>query len=156
MLRSRLDRAFVRYARTGDPGALARVFDGCAAELYRIGFHLVGDRHLAEDLVQQPSSSRSSTRSPRSRRSRGPLAAGALSPGAAAPPRARTDAAAGGRSNGLYEGQSGQNQPFRAPAGRYTLDVVDARGVRATTAFELRANDPAPFVELPLPKRDVK
>lgn len=53
MLRSRLDRAFVRYARTGDPGALARVFDGCAAELYRIGFHLLGDRHAAEDLVQQ-------------------------------------------------------------------------------------------------------
>ncbi|MFY9341133.1 MAG: sigma-70 family RNA polymerase sigma factor [Planctomycetota bacterium] len=53
MLRSGLDRAFGRYARTGDPGALARVFDGCAVELYRIGFHLLGDRHAAEDLVQQ-------------------------------------------------------------------------------------------------------
>jgi len=52
MLRSGLDRAFVRYARTGDPGALARVFDGSAQELYRLGFHLLGDRHTAEDLVQ--------------------------------------------------------------------------------------------------------
>jgi hypothetical protein len=60
------------------------------------------------------------------------------------------------RVNGLYEGQAGQDQPFRAPAGRYTLDVVDARSVRATTAFDLRANDPALVVELPLPKRDVK
>lgn len=53
MLRSSLDRAFARYARTGEPEALARVFDGCANELYRIGFHLLGDRHAAEDLVQQ-------------------------------------------------------------------------------------------------------
>ncbi len=53
MLGSRLDRAFVRYVQTGDPAALARVFDGCAAELYRIGYHLLGDRHAAEDLVQQ-------------------------------------------------------------------------------------------------------
>ena len=53
MLRSRLDRAFVRYARTGDPRALGRVFDGCAVELYRLAFHLLGDRHTAEDLVQQ-------------------------------------------------------------------------------------------------------
>src|SRR5262245_37546563 len=53
MLRSRLDRAFARYARTGDPASLARVFDGCAGELYRLGFHLLGDRHAAEDLVQQ-------------------------------------------------------------------------------------------------------
>lgn len=53
MQRSRLDRAFARYARTGDSEALARVFDGCAGELYRIGFHLLGDRHAAEDLVQQ-------------------------------------------------------------------------------------------------------
>lgn len=53
MLRSGLDRAFARYARTGDPAALGRVFDGSAAELYRIGYHLLGDRHAAEDLVQQ-------------------------------------------------------------------------------------------------------
>ena len=53
MLRSRLDRAFARYARTGDPRALGRVFDGCAVELYRLAFHLLGDRHTAEDLVQQ-------------------------------------------------------------------------------------------------------
>jgi RNA polymerase sigma-70 factor (ECF subfamily) len=53
MLRSRLDRAFTRFADTGDPKALARVFDGCAAELYRLAHHLIGDRHTAEDLVQQ-------------------------------------------------------------------------------------------------------
>lgn len=53
MLRSRLDRAFARYARTGDPRALGRVFDGCAVELYRLAHHLLGDRHAAEDLVQQ-------------------------------------------------------------------------------------------------------
>jgi RNA polymerase sigma-70 factor (ECF subfamily) len=53
LLRSRLDRAFARYARTGEPAALAVVFDGSAAELYRLAFHLLGDRHLAEDLVQQ-------------------------------------------------------------------------------------------------------
>ncbi|HEX6813387.1 MAG TPA: sigma-70 family RNA polymerase sigma factor, partial [Planctomycetota bacterium] len=52
MLRSAVDRAFLRYARTGDPGALGRVFDGSAGELYRLGFHLLGDRHAAEDLVQ--------------------------------------------------------------------------------------------------------
>jgi RNA polymerase sigma-70 factor (ECF subfamily) len=52
MLRSRLDRAFARFAATGDPLALTRVFDGCATELYRLGFHLLGDRHAAEDLVQ--------------------------------------------------------------------------------------------------------
>ena len=53
MLRSGLDRAFARYARTGDPRALARVFDGSAVELFRLGYHLLGDRHAAEDLVQQ-------------------------------------------------------------------------------------------------------
>jgi RNA polymerase sigma-70 factor (ECF subfamily) len=53
MIRSGLDRAFVRYARTGEPRALARVFDGSAVELYRLGYHLLGDRHAAEDLVQQ-------------------------------------------------------------------------------------------------------
>ncbi|HEU4417578.1 MAG TPA: sigma-70 family RNA polymerase sigma factor, partial [Planctomycetota bacterium] len=53
MLGSSLDRAFVRYARTGDPRALARVFDGSAQELYRLAWHLLGDRHAAEDLVQQ-------------------------------------------------------------------------------------------------------
>lgn len=53
MLRSRLDRAFGHYVRTGDPRALGRVFDGCAVELYRLAWHLLGDRHAAEDLVQQ-------------------------------------------------------------------------------------------------------
>lgn len=53
MLRSRLDRAFAHYVRTGDPRSLGRVFDGCAVELYRLAWHLLGDRHAAEDLVQQ-------------------------------------------------------------------------------------------------------
>jgi DNA-directed RNA polymerase specialized sigma24 family protein len=53
MLRSRIDRAFRRYVRAGDPAALGRVFDHAAPELYRLGFHLLGDRHAAEDLVQQ-------------------------------------------------------------------------------------------------------
>ncbi len=53
MLRFGLDRHFAQYCRTGDARALARVFDGAAAELYRLGYHLLGDRHAAEDLVQQ-------------------------------------------------------------------------------------------------------
>jgi RNA polymerase sigma-70 factor (ECF subfamily) len=53
MLRSGIDRAFARYVRTGDPGALARVFDGSAQQLYRLAWHLLGDRHAAEDAVQQ-------------------------------------------------------------------------------------------------------
>ncbi len=52
-MRRRLDRLFDTYRRTGDPRALAAVFDGSARELYRLAWHLVGDRHAAEDLVQQ-------------------------------------------------------------------------------------------------------
>jgi RNA polymerase sigma-70 factor (ECF subfamily) len=52
MLRSWLDRAFRRWRRTGDGRLLARVFDATAADLYRLGYHLLGDRHAAEDLVQ--------------------------------------------------------------------------------------------------------
>ncbi|HEX5051721.1 MAG TPA: sigma-70 family RNA polymerase sigma factor [Planctomycetota bacterium] len=52
MLRSRIDRAFRRYQQTGDARSLARVFDATAPELYRLAFHLAGDRHAAEDLVQ--------------------------------------------------------------------------------------------------------
>lgn len=47
-----VDRSFVRFARTGDPGALARVFDQTAPELLRVASHLVSDLNLAEDLVQ--------------------------------------------------------------------------------------------------------
>jgi DNA-directed RNA polymerase specialized sigma24 family protein len=47
-----LEQAFRRFRETGDPEALARVFDGSAAELFRVAMHLVGDPHLAEDLVQ--------------------------------------------------------------------------------------------------------
>lgn len=53
MLGFRLDRQFARYCSTGDPRALSRVFEGAATELYRLAYHLVGDRHVAEDLVQQ-------------------------------------------------------------------------------------------------------
>ena len=49
---SRVDRAFERYRASGSPRALAVVFDGTATELYRLAWHLVGDRHAAEDLVQ--------------------------------------------------------------------------------------------------------
>ena len=52
MLRSRIDRAFERFRANGDPRHLARVFDATAPELYRLAWHLVGDRHAAEDLVQ--------------------------------------------------------------------------------------------------------
>ena len=44
--------AFNRFRATGDPGALAVVFDATAAELLRVASHLVSDLHVAEDLVQ--------------------------------------------------------------------------------------------------------
>jgi RNA polymerase sigma-70 factor (ECF subfamily) len=53
MLRSGVDRAFARWVRTGDPVALGRVFDRAAPELYRLAWHLLADRHAAEDCVQQ-------------------------------------------------------------------------------------------------------
>lgn len=49
---SNIDRAFKRYRQTGDPALMARVFDAAAGELMQLGWHLTGDRHLAEDLVQ--------------------------------------------------------------------------------------------------------
>jgi RNA polymerase sigma-70 factor (ECF subfamily) len=49
---SNIDRAFKRYRQTGDPAWMAQVFDATAGELMRLGWHLTGDRHLAEDLVQ--------------------------------------------------------------------------------------------------------
>ena len=47
---SRVDRAFRRFQRTGDPDALAFVFDRVAPELARLAVHLAPQ--AAEDLVQ--------------------------------------------------------------------------------------------------------
>ena len=47
-----LEKAFTRFRRTGDPKALADVFDATAPELFRVAMHLLGDPHLAEDVVQ--------------------------------------------------------------------------------------------------------
>lgn len=47
-----LDRDFALFARTGDPAALARVYDASAAELLALATRLVGDPVEAEDLVQ--------------------------------------------------------------------------------------------------------
>ncbi len=44
--------AFNRFRATGDPEALAVVFDATAAELLRVASHLVSDLFVAEDLVQ--------------------------------------------------------------------------------------------------------
>ena len=52
MIRSRPDRWFDRFRRTGDARLLARVFDAVAPELWRVAAHLCRDRHLAEDAVQ--------------------------------------------------------------------------------------------------------
>ncbi len=47
-----VDRAFRRFKEHGDPDALAKVFDATADQLFRLAWHLSGDRHAAEDLVQ--------------------------------------------------------------------------------------------------------
>jgi hypothetical protein len=52
VIRARADRWFDRYRRTGDPRALAQVFDCTAAELWRVAAHVCRDRHLAVDAVQ--------------------------------------------------------------------------------------------------------
>src|SRR5688572_21828578 len=52
MGRSRADVLFARFRRTGDPRALAKLFDLTAPELFRVAVYLAGDRNLAEDLVQ--------------------------------------------------------------------------------------------------------
>jgi RNA polymerase sigma-70 factor (ECF subfamily) len=52
VIRSRPDRWFDRFRRTGDARLLARVFDAVAPELWRVAAHLCRDRHLAEDAVQ--------------------------------------------------------------------------------------------------------
>ncbi|MCC6672290.1 MAG: sigma-70 family RNA polymerase sigma factor [Planctomycetes bacterium] len=52
MMRSREDRLFAHFCRTGDPRALAKVFDRTAGELWHVAAYLCRDRHEAEDLVQ--------------------------------------------------------------------------------------------------------
>lgn len=49
---SAADRAFARFASSGDPDDVALVFDSTAARLVLVAAHLTGDRHAAEDLVQ--------------------------------------------------------------------------------------------------------
>jgi hypothetical protein len=46
------DSAWRRFQRTGDPAALARVFDGTAAELLELARHLASGEAAAEDLLQ--------------------------------------------------------------------------------------------------------
>ena len=46
------DRLFARFRRTGDPEALARVFDAVAPKLLAVARHLVTDAAEAEDVVQ--------------------------------------------------------------------------------------------------------
>ena len=52
MFRSRPERWFDRFRRTGDAKWLARVFDAVAPELWRVAAILCRDQHLAEDAVQ--------------------------------------------------------------------------------------------------------
>jgi len=47
-----VERLFLRFRRTGDTRALARVFDRTAVELWRVATHLCRDCHGAEDAVQ--------------------------------------------------------------------------------------------------------
>ncbi len=46
------DQLFQRFCRTGDPSALAEVFDRTAPELLRVAAHVSGDPQSAEDLLQ--------------------------------------------------------------------------------------------------------
>jgi DNA-directed RNA polymerase specialized sigma24 family protein len=43
---------FERFRRSGDTGALGRVFDETAPRLLQLAVHFVGDLGAAEDLVQ--------------------------------------------------------------------------------------------------------
>jgi RNA polymerase sigma-70 factor (ECF subfamily) len=47
------DQRFAHYCRTGDPDALADVFDRTAGRLMRVALWLVGNRADAEDLLQR-------------------------------------------------------------------------------------------------------
>ena len=53
MLPRSVDNLFRKFCRTGDPGALGKVFDRTAPELMRVALYLVRDRHDAEDIVQR-------------------------------------------------------------------------------------------------------
>lgn len=48
-----LDRAFDAYRRNGDLQALGRVFDATAQRLVLLAARIVGDPHLAEDVLQR-------------------------------------------------------------------------------------------------------
>jgi RNA polymerase sigma-70 factor (ECF subfamily) len=52
VIRARVDRLFLRFRRTGEARALARVFDCTSGELWRVASHLCRDRHDAEDALQ--------------------------------------------------------------------------------------------------------
>jgi hypothetical protein len=69
--------------------------------------------------------------------------------------RLRQYAASGNllRDAAVYPQDAGKDLSFSAPPGRYTLEVIDADGSRATTTFELRASEPPMVVELKLPER---
>ncbi|MGE0145554.1 MAG: sigma-70 family RNA polymerase sigma factor [Planctomycetota bacterium] len=47
-----VDRDFARYRASGDPAALARVFDGTASQLLSLARHLASTEAAAEDLLQ--------------------------------------------------------------------------------------------------------
>jgi RNA polymerase sigma-70 factor (ECF subfamily) len=51
--RDHTDQRFAHYCRTGDPDALADVFDRTAGRLMRVALWLVGNRPDAEDLLQR-------------------------------------------------------------------------------------------------------
>lgn len=51
--RDRTDRRFAHYCRTGDPAALADVFDATAGRLLRVALWLAGNRPDADDLLQR-------------------------------------------------------------------------------------------------------
>lgn len=47
------DRQFEQFQRTGEAGALAKVFDHTAPELWRVAWYLSsGNAHRAEDALQ--------------------------------------------------------------------------------------------------------
>ncbi len=46
------DRAFARYLRSGDPNAVAALFDATVESLRRVARHLVRDAATADDLIQ--------------------------------------------------------------------------------------------------------
>ena len=52
MTRTEETQLFLEYRNTGDPEALARVFDRVAPKLLLVAAHLSRDHAIAEDLVQ--------------------------------------------------------------------------------------------------------